>query len=126
MRRSPLGFAVLALTTPTTPLLATQGMDCVSRLRGAPTLYMSIGSGGGVDLIVIGHRGREITVSGMPGANPRLIRESYMDRRGRVRVRIVGGNGRTVIGRVVLAGATGVFHYRGRAWPVRCRWEPQE
>lgn len=126
MRYLPLGLAVAALVTPATPLLATQGMDCVSRLRGAPTLYMSIGSGGGVDLIVIGDRGREVRVEGVAGANPRLIRESHMGRRGRMRVRIVSGDGRTLIGRVVLTGTgADVFHYRGRAWPIRCRWEPQ-
>ena len=127
MRHVSLGLAVAALAMPATPLLATQGMDCVSRQRGAPTLYMSIGSGGGVDLIIIGDRGREIRVEGVPGANPRLIRESYMDRRGRLRVRIVSGDGRTLIGRVVLTGTgADVFHYRGRAWRIRCRWEPQE
>jgi hypothetical protein len=126
MRSLSLGLAVAALVTPATPLLATQGMDCVSRQRGAPTLYMSIGSGGGVDLIVIGDRGREVRVEGVAGANPRLLRESHMDRRGRMRVRIVSGDGRTLLGRVVLTGTgADVFHYRGRTWPIRCRWEPQ-
>jgi len=122
---TPIAAATLLMSS--SPLLATQGMDCVSRQRGAPTLYMSIGSGGGVDLIIIGDRGREIRVDGFPGASPRLIRESYMDRRGRMRVRIVSGNGRTLIGRVVLTGTGAhIFHYRGRAWRIRCRWEPQE
>ena len=127
MKRASLGLAGLMLVTPATPLFATQGMDCVSRQRGAPTYYMSVGSGGGVDLVLIRSRGREVRASGLPDANARIVRESYMDRAGRVRVRIVSRDRRTMIARLVLGtGGAGVLRYRGRDWRVRCRWEPQD
>lgn len=126
MRHLPLGLAG-ALLLAGSPAFATQGLECRSPGRSGFELYLSVGSGGGVDLVAIVDGQRELQATGLPGANPRLVRESYMDRAGRVRVRIVSGNGRTVIARLILRNsAAGTLRYRGRTLRIRCRWEPQD
>ena len=126
MRRLSLGLAG-ALLLAGSPAFATQGLECRSPGRRGFELYLSVGSGGGVDLVTIVEGRRELRATGLPGANPRLVRDSYLDRVGRVRVRIVSGDGRTIIARLILRNsAAGVLHYRGRTLRVSCRWEPQE
>jgi len=126
MKCASLGLAG-ALLLAGAPALATQGLECRSPGRRGFELYLSVGSGGGVDLVNIVDGGRELRATGLPGANPRLVRESYMDRMGRVRIRIVSGNGRTVIARLVLRNSgAGVLHYRGRTLRISCRWEAQD
>lgn len=122
-------IAAAALLMPTAPLFATPGLECASRQRGAPSLYLSVGSGGGVDLVLITDRRGEVRVTGLPGANPRIAR-GFMDDSGQLSVRIVGADGRTPVASLDLPGGrparAGTFRYRGRAWLVSCRWESQE
>jgi hypothetical protein len=126
MKYASLGLAS-ALLLAGSPAFATQGLECRSPGRRGFELYLSIGSGGGVDLVSIVGGGQELRATGLPGANPRLVRETYMDRVGRVRIRIVSGNGRTVIARLALRNSSaGVLLYRGRTLRISCRWESQE
>lgn len=122
-------IAAAALLAPMTPLLATAGLECASPQRGAPSLYLSVGSGGGVDLVRIADGRRELVATGFAGANARIARGN-MDDSGQLTVRIVGGDGRTLVASLDLPGGrrarAGTFRFRGRAWRVSCRWEPQE
>ncbi len=116
-------ITIAALLTPVTPLVAMPSLHCVSPQRRAPSLYVSVGSGGGVDHVRIMHGRWQQDVTGFPGASPRIAR-GFMDQSGRLSVRMVGGDGRTPFASLDLPRAgPGVFRYRGRAWRVRCRWD---
>lgn len=114
-----------ALLLAATPAFATQGLECRSPGRRGFELYLSVGSGGGVDLVRIAEGGRELTATGLPGADPRIALAALGHRSGRLTVRIVGSDGRTVASLDGTA-RTGTLRYRGRVWRVSCRWEPQE
>ena len=116
-----LACAVLLAATPAS---ATQGLECRSPGRRGFELYLSVGSGGGVDLVSITERGRELRATGLAGANPRIAR-GFLNRSGRVAVRIVGRDGHAIASLDGTSGA-GTLRYRGRTWRVSCRWEPQE
>ena len=124
MRHLSLGWAGTLLLA-ATPAFATQGLECRSPGRRGFELYLSVGSGGGVDLVRIEDRGRELVATGLPGANPRIVR-GFLDDAGRLTLRIVGGDGRTLVASLDGTARAGTLRYRGRAWRVRCRWEPQD
>lgn len=108
-----------------TPAFATQGLECRSPGRRGLELYLSVGSGGGVDLVSITERGREMRATGLPGSDPRIARGFLNHQSGRLTVRVVGRDRRAVASLDGTARA-GTLRYRGRVLRVRCRWEPQE
>ena len=124
MKHGTLGLAVAALIAET-PAFATQGLECRSPGRRGLELYLSVGSGGHIDLVRIAEGGRELTATGLPDSNPRIALSALGHRSGSLMVQIVGQDGRTVAS---LEGTTrsGRLRYRGRTWRVSCRWEPQE
>ena len=124
MKWAGIGLAA-GLLLSAAPAFATQGLDCRSPGRRGFELYLSVGSGGGIDLVRIAEGGRELTATGLPDSNPRIALSALGHRSGSLMVRIVGQDGRTVAN---LDGTTrsGTLRYRGRVWRVSCRWEPQE
>lgn len=118
-----------ALLISAMPAFATQGLECQSPGHPGFELYVSVGSGGGVDLVTITEGGREMRATGLPGANPRIV-HGFRTGGGWLTVRIDGRNGRTRVARFYVRssrhGEDGVLRYRGRSWPLSCRWEPQE
>lgn len=121
-RRLPLAGVLLLAAA---PAFATQGLECRSPGRRGFELYLSVGSGGGVDLVSITERGRELRAIGVAGANPRIARGFLNHRSGHLAVRIVRRDGRAVAS---LDGTSraGTLRYRGRVLRVICRWESQE
>jgi hypothetical protein len=124
MRHVTLPLAVSVLTA-ATPSFATQGLECRSPGRPGFELYLSVGSGGGVDLVHIAEGRRELTATGLPDSNPRIAFGALHHRSGRLTVRIVGRDGRPVASLDGTSGS-GTLRYRGRTWRVRCRWEAQD
>lgn len=124
MKYASLGLAG-ALLVSASSAFATQGLECRSPGRRGFELYLSVGSGGGVDLVTITEREREMRATGLPGAYPRIVHGFLNHQSGRLTVRIVGRGGRAVASLNGTARA-GTLRYRGRVWRVSCRWEPQE
>ena len=125
MKYASLGLAV-ALLLAGSPAFATQGLECRSPGRRGFELYLSVGSGGGVDLVTIIDGGRELRATGLPDSNPRIVRGFLQPRSGRLTVRIVGRDGRTPVASLNGTSRAGTLGWRGRNWRVRCRWEPQD
>ena len=121
--KTPSLIATLALLLPATPLFAMPSLHCVSSQRGAPSLYVSVGSGGGVDHVRIIEGRRQQDIGGLPGAGPHIV-HGFMDEAGQMSVRIVRGDRRTPFASLQLSGVgRGTFRYRGRVWRIRCRWD---
>lgn len=123
MRYASLTLAGAVLLA-ATPAFATQGLECRSPGRRGFELYLSVGSGGGVDLVRIAEGGRELMATGLPDSDPRIALSATGHRSGALTVRLVGRDGRPVAS---LDGTfrSGILRYRGRVWRVSCRWEPQ-
>ncbi len=117
-------IALAALLAPA-PLLAMPSLHCGSPQRGAPSLYVSVGSGGGVDHLRIIEGRRHVDITAMPRANPRIV-HGFMDDSGRLSVRILR-DGNVLVASLELPGGRrarpGLFRYRGQAWRISCRWD---
>lgn len=126
MARPALSLA-LALAAPTlaaTPALATSTVRCASPDRGAPIVYVSVGSGGGIDYAQI-VEGRLEIATGIGRAHPRI--GPHQVSATRMTLDIIAANADTPLARLDTRARgwayAGTLYYRGRAWRIRCRWD---
>ena len=124
MRHVAIALAVSVLTA-ATPAFATQGLECRSPGRRGFELYLSVGSGDGVDLVHIAEGRRVLTATGLPDSSPRIAFGTLDHRSGRLTVRIVSRDGRPVASLDGTSGS-GTLRYRGRIWRLSCQWEAQD
>lgn len=126
MKCARLGLAA-ALLLAGSPALATQSLECSSPGRRGFEMSVSVGSGGGVDFVRIADGRREL-VADYP-RYPRIA-SGFLDESRRLRVRLVGRDGRTPVAiidaRAGRRAYVGTLRYRGRVWRISCQWEPQD
>lgn len=127
MKYASVGLgAVLLLGA--SPAFATQSLECQSPGRRGFEMFVSVGSGGGVDLVRI-VEGRREMVAAYPRPYPRIAR-GFLTESGRLSVRLVGRDGRTPVAiidaRAARRAYAGTLRYRRRVWRISCRWEPQD
>lgn len=121
MKSGSLGAAIAVLCAGA-PAFATQSLDCRSIGRPALRMFVSVGSGGGVDLVTIVEGGRELRATGLSGANPRIV-HGRMDDAGTMIVRIAGRESASISVRSTRRSYLGRLNFRGRRWPIDCYWE---
>ncbi|HKR25317.1 MAG TPA: hypothetical protein VJS15_08670 [Allosphingosinicella sp.] len=119
-----LALALAASLPAATPALATSTVRCASPERGAPILYVSVGSSGGIDYAQI-VEGRLEIATGIGRAHPRI--GPHRVTATRMVLDIIAANADTFLARLDTrargAGYVGTLAYRGRAWRIRCRWD---
>lgn len=128
MRTASLLAAAASLLA-ATPAFATSTIHCRSPERGAPQLYLSVGTGPSAIVQARLVDGRRELVSGEGAGSPRIT-QSWLDRE-LLKLDLADSNVENFIARLdtrkSLAGSfDGRLHYRGRAWPVSCRWDEHE
>ena len=120
-------LAAAALLPAAVPALATSTVRCASPDRRAPTLYVSVGSSGGIDYAQIVEGGREIATE-IGRAHPRIGLHRVTATR--MSLDIIAANADTRLARLDTrargSAYVGTLHYRGRAWRISCRWDDEE
>jgi hypothetical protein len=115
-----------ALLLAATPALATSTVRCASPERGAPMLYVSVGSSGGIDYAQI-VEGRRETATGIGRSHPRIGPHRVTPER--MMLDIIAANADAPLARLDTrargSAYVGTLHYRGRAWRIRCRWDDE-